>query len=449
MNPKDKIQHVLDKLKNLQPIDESIVHTLYTLSEKSLITAIVFTIMITIFLYAELSYAIVLWACLLIVFLLFRLYKAYLFKKSPQMYSVEIWHKKFMISAFLTGLIVSSLGFIFVPYLDSYYQLFVLASLLGLTGGATTSLASDFRIAIVYISIIMLPLIGSLFMIQSSTAFMLAILMILFFISQIGMIFNNYTEQKAVKELKVQQNLLNHIFSESPLAMLSYDNSLNISYANKHLNKLFGQENNMIGINLNSLHNTDILNVFKDVLTKGPQSYTGSFSAQNGNHLWLQITGFSFKGLDNTILGGVGIIENKTQEYKDRNALENLHRELKEQIKDNQFLLDENKQFIADMVHQIRTPLAVIMTNTSLIEMKSEESIASYLVQIDSAINMLSNSYEDLSYIISNDTIEYRSLEIDLTNFLSERIDFFKYHCDCQQQNHLFGYRKWDTNNDE
>jgi signal transduction histidine kinase len=39
---------------------------------------------------------------------------------------------------------------------------------------------------------------------------------------------------------------------------------------------------------------------------------------------------------------------------------------------------------------------------------------------------MLSNSYEDLSYIISNDTIEYKPIELDFTDFINERIDFFE-----------------------
>ncbi len=51
-----------------------------------------------------------------------------------------------------------------------------------------------------------------------------------------------------------------------------------------------------------------------------------------------------------------------------------LYEKLQNQIEHNQLLLNENKQFIADMVHQIRTPLTVIMTNTSLIEMKSEST---------------------------------------------------------------------------
>jgi len=103
-----------------------------------------------------------------------------------------------------------------------------------------------------------------------------------------------------------------------------------------------------------------------------------------------------------------------------------LYSKLQDQIENNLHLLNENKQFIADMVHQIRTPLSVIMTNTSLIEMSSEQKVSSYITQINAAINMLSNSYEDLSYIISNDVIEYKPLELDFTNFLHERINFFE-----------------------
>jgi signal transduction histidine kinase len=58
--------------------------------------------------------------------------------------------------------------------------------------------------------------------------------------------------------------------------------------------------------------------------------------------------------------------------------------------------------------------------------MKTKEKVSSYIAQINSAINMLSNSYEDLSYIISNDTIEYKPMEIDLTDFLHERVNFFE-----------------------
>ncbi len=426
MNPKDKLRHILSTLTRLQPVDNALVSTLYTLSIKSLLTAIIFTLLITIFLYSELTYSIVLWCSILVLFLSFRLYHAYLFKTTPQIYSVEIWYKKFMIFALITGVMVSMLGAVYIHYLNDYYQLFVLASLLGLTAGATTSLSSDVRIAIVYISIIMLPLIISMAMLHTSLAFILPTLLTLFYLSQILMIFNSYTQGKEINELKGQQNLLNNLFSEVPLGMFSYDKDLNILYANRYLHKMFNyKDRDLVGLNLSVLRDKKFIDISHNVLTEGPQSYTGPYVAIKGDQFWLETIWLPFKDSNDVVLGGVGIIENKTKEHMNQKELESLHLTLQEQVEKNQFLLAENKQFIADMVHQIRTPLSVIMTNTSLIEMSSEPKVSPYVTQINSAISMLSNAYEDLSYIISNDTMEYKPIDIDLTHFLQERIHFF------------------------
>lgn len=416
---------ILSKLRQKYPIDSATVSTLYTLSQKSLTSATIFTILITVFLYSELSYSIVLWATIVIGLLLFRLYQTYLFKKDSQLHSMDQWYKKFMLFAFITAIVVSSLSFLFIPYLDQYHQLFILASLLGLTAGATTSLSSDMHIAIAYISIIMIPLILTMMKINTSLSFILAILMILFYLSQVIMIRKSYAQSQKIKELEVQKNLLHNVFSEAPIGMFTYDEKLNILDANKHLHKIFAPQEPIRGMNLHTFTNSHLLGTYNNVLTQGSQSYSGDYVANNGSQFWIETRAFPFKSIDNNILGGVGIIEDKTQEHIDKKELESLYEKLQNQIEHNQFLLDENKQFIADMVHQIRTPLSVIMTNTSLLEMKSDLNVSSYITQIHSAINMLSNSYEDLSYIITNDTIEYKPIEINLTDFLNERIDFF------------------------
>lgn len=113
--------------------------------------------------------------------------------------------------------------------------------------------------------------------------------------------------------------------------------------------------------------------------------------------------------------------------YELQNNYNKLHVQLNSEVQKNQLLLSQNKQFIADMVHQIRTPLTVIMTNSSLIEMKGYDDVQSFVKQINSSISMLSNSYEDLSYIISHDSIEYKAVNINFTKFINERIEFFKH----------------------
>ncbi len=143
-------------------------------------------------------------------------------------------------------------------------------------------------------------------------------------------------------------------------------------------------------------------------------------------HFYIPITAITEK-LENEVKIDDPVLLNKNDEFGVlSNQYNLLYSKLQDQVKNNRLLLNENKLFITDMVHQIRTPLTVIMTNTSLIEMKTKEKVSSYIAQINSAINMLSNSYEDLSYIISNDTIEYKPTEIDLTDFLHERVDFFE-----------------------
>ena len=110
-------------------IDNSIVNSLYTLSIKSQLTALVSVVLVATFLYSELSYSIVVWAGLLFVFTLFRLYTIYLFKTAYQRYSVETWYKFFMIPALLTALLVSLLGTVYIHNLNDYYQLFVVGVL--------------------------------------------------------------------------------------------------------------------------------------------------------------------------------------------------------------------------------------------------------------------------------------------------------------------------------
>ena len=333
-----------------------------------------------------------------------------------------------MLQGFITGLMVSMLGFLFIHYVDPYYQLFILASLLGLTAGATTSLSSDFRVAIPYISIIMIPLIISMIIIGTKVSLILAILMILFYLSQIIMINQNHTQLNKIKALNTEKNLLKNLFSDAPVGMFSYDTNFHIFYANTQLNKILEYQNpNMGGVNLNQIFtSSSILNILHNALTKGAQAYAGPYITNENNELWIEVTVFPFKDIDDHIIGGLGIIEDKTKEYEDQKDLEYLYAQLQDQIKHNERLLVENKQFIADMVHQIRTPLSVIMSNTSLIDMKYKSQGSPYITQINSAINMLTNSYEDLSYIISHDSIEYKPANIDLTTFLYERINFFE-----------------------
>ncbi len=102
----------------------------------------------------------------------------------------------------------------------------------------------------------------------------------------------------------------------------------------------------------------------------------------------------------------------------------NLEKNLKKAIVKNQDRVKYNKNFIANMVHQIRTPLAVIMSNLSLLEYfnKGENK---YAHQINASITILSHSFENLSYINSYESLLYKDKRVNLSDYLKTRVSYF------------------------
>ena len=112
---------------------------------------------------------------------------------------------------------------------------------------------------------------------------------------------------------------------------------------------------------------------------------------------------------------------------KSFNNIKNINQQLEKSLNENRTLLLENKRFIADSIHQIRTPLTNIMMNSEMIaRTKNNNKSLCFIEQINASINMLTNSYEDLSYIISYDTINYNVTNVSISNLLIKRIGFFQ-----------------------
>jgi signal transduction histidine kinase len=108
------------------------------------------------------------------------------------------------------------------------------------------------------------------------------------------------------------------------------------------------------------------------------------------------------------------------------NSYNNLHNKLNQEIKLNENLLKDNKRFIADTVHQIRTPLTNIMMNGEMVkEYQHDDTLTAFIDQIDASVNMLSNSYEDLAYVTTYDSIEYKPTKVLVSDILQQRIKFF------------------------
>ncbi|MCP4969737.1 MAG: diguanylate cyclase [Arcobacter sp.] len=111
------------------------------------------------------------------------------------------------------------------------------------------------------------------------------------------------------------------------------------------------------------------------------------------------------------------LVHQSTLDYQEQS------KNLKESQLYSQRLLKSQKQFLKHAVHETNTPLSVIMGNIELYEMENGKN--KYLTNIEVALKNLFSIYDDLSYLVKKDQIEYPRYEIDLVDYVRSRIDFF------------------------
>ena len=80
--------------------------------------------------------------------------------------------------------------------------------------------------------------------------------------------------------------------------------------------------------------------------------------------------------------------------------------------------------FMKDSMHEINTPLSIINVNIDLFARKNGEN--KYLTRMKAASKTLSNIYNDMDYLIKQESVDYPKESLDMSRFLRERIDYFK-----------------------
>ncbi|WP_228255559.1 sensor histidine kinase [Aliarcobacter butzleri] len=101
----------------------------------------------------------------------------------------------------------------------------------------------------------------------------------------------------------------------------------------------------------------------------------------------------------------------------------NLEDKVKEKTKELTDLVDSQKSFIKNSVHEINTPLSIIRTNIDLLKMKIPNN--NYITNIESGSKTIQYIYDDLSYLIKKDRVVYEKEYLDFTSILKERLEFF------------------------
>ena len=110
-------------------------------------------------------------------------------------------------------------------------------------------------------------------------------------------------------------------------------------------------------------------------------------------------------------------VTEKTEHLNVRNKL------LAKEKNFNESLVQAQDSFIKHAIHEINTPLAVIITHLDMYKMKFEEN--RYLSKIEAGTKMIANIFDDLSYMVKKNRFIYQKEPIEFSQYLASRINFF------------------------
>ncbi len=93
-------------------------------------------------------------------------------------------------------------------------------------------------------------------------------------------------------------------------------------------------------------------------------------------------------------------------------------------IRKKEIKLSEQDKFVQSSMHEIKTPLSIITLNNELRELEFGKD--EYSQEINNALKTLKTSYEDMSFTITKDKLDYPIELIDLSEFIEDRVECFK-----------------------
>ena len=114
-------------------------------------------------------------------------------------------------------------------------------------------------------------------------------------------------------------------------------------------------------------------------------------------------------------------LEDKVKEKT--NDLQETNEKLLKEKEFSDEILDAQKKFLRYTVHETNTPLSVILTSIELYTMKHEKD--KHLSKIEAAVKNIFSIYDDLSYLVKKDQVEYPKSVINIGEYLNYRVDFF------------------------
>ncbi len=98
-------------------------------------------------------------------------------------------------------------------------------------------------------------------------------------------------------------------------------------------------------------------------------------------------------------------------------------KELQKSVEYASELLQYQDKFLKNSVHEINTPLSIILMNIELYNLKFERN--PYLIKIEAAVKVIENIYGDLSFIVKKESQNKSVDMVNFSDFIDDRIEYF------------------------
>jgi len=128
-----------------------------------------------------------------------------------------------------------------------------------------------------------------------------------------------------------------------------------------------------------------------------------------------------FKEVSSDINSMIHEIRDLNQNLENRVQMRTNELEVSEKFANT--LVQSQDRFIKNAIHEINTPLSIIIANIDLFKLKSPAN--RYITKIEAGSKIIHNIYNDLSYMVKKDRVKYPKIDINLSDFLLYRVDFF------------------------
>ena len=310
-------------------VKSKVTKELYAFTPKTLISTLVLS---SIFFYIFASqihniYLLSSWFLAIILLMASRLYDYLYFKKSHSKDYLK-WYNLFKTKASLNAILWGSTSILFFPYLAENYQLIMILFLSGLAGGVT-GFIFDFKISSIFISFLIVPLFIVLSFSSLSYAWMIQVILLLFYLLLLlankhlnQLFYETYTNQELYKnaqeELQKKEQKLSSLLEQAPVGIFYYNKKLKIFKHNTLFYKLFGLGRDLNGFDLNGLKDKHAISLMKNILkNNASENEIGSYNLSfQGRKIWLELTCSALLDENKQIIGGIGILEDKTIEHQ-------------------------------------------------------------------------------------------------------------------------------------